>query len=198
MSEKKTVHEELCRIQAELKAPKNLQGHGYKHRSAEGILEAFKKVRGECRLKLQDRVEMVGDRVYVVATATLTAGDGGAVTASAWAREPDKLANMSAPQVSGACSSYARKYALNGLLAIDDNKEPDNVNNAEDAEPVKEETLERLKLVSDTIIDAMAEFNEDRIAAGIRSVSQNRTDKADELTEPEALSLISILEKQLK
>lgn len=119
---------ELINIQAGLKAPKDKYNSfgSFNYRSCEGILEALKPhLKDEsCTLIINDEIMLVGDRYYVKATATLRNSTGESVTATALAREEDKK-GMDAAQVTGAASSYARKYALNGLFAIDDAKDPD-------------------------------------------------------------------------
>lgn len=120
--------QKLINIQKDLKAPKgNYNSFGkYKYRSCEDILEAVKPLlaREECTLKLSDEVVMVGDRYYIKATATI--GDGiGTVSVTAYARESDEKKGMDSSQVTGTASSYARKYALNGLFLIDDTKDAD-------------------------------------------------------------------------
>lgn len=122
--------EELSKIQAELNAPKrqfNKFG-GYAYRNAEDILEALKPHLRElgCVLTLSDEIVAVGNRIYVKATATLAKGTK-SVSSSAYAREAESKKGMDEAQVTGAASSYARKYALNGLFAIDDTKDPDEL-----------------------------------------------------------------------
>lgn len=123
---------ELIIIQAELKAPKNQENKfgGYRYRSAEDILEAAKKVLNKvgCYLTISDTVEMVGNRIYIVATATLTNSEGQSISTRAYAREEESKKGMDAAQITGSASSYARKYALNGLFCIDDTKDPDATN----------------------------------------------------------------------
>lgn len=120
---------ELIDIQNKLKAPKNLYNKygGFYYRNAESILTAVKPLLEEtgCLLVLTDDLVEVGGRVYVKATATFTAPDGKSVFVEAFAREPDTKKGMDEGQVTGASSSYARKYALNGLFLIDDVKDPD-------------------------------------------------------------------------
>lgn len=123
---------ELQIIQAKLKAPKgqyNAFGK-YKYRSAEDILEAVKPIYIEqnCILTISDSIELVGDRYYVKATARLTNSEGAYFEASAYAREDLTKKGMDESQITGSTSSYARKYALNGLFAIDDNKDSDYTN----------------------------------------------------------------------
>lgn len=119
---------ELIKIQSELKAPKGQYNSfgNYKYRSAEDILEAIKPLLAEnkCYLTLTDEVVMVGDRYYVKATAMITNGEE-AVKVSAYAREDFDKKGMDVSQITGTASSYARKYALNGLFCIDDTKDAD-------------------------------------------------------------------------
>jgi len=125
------IYEKLMRIQTELKAPKNLYNSfgKYKYRNAEGICEAVKSyLKGNnVSLTISDDVCEIGGRVYVKATATLTDCEtGDFVSVSAYAREADDKKGMDAAQVTGATSSYARKYALNGLFLLDDTKDVDS------------------------------------------------------------------------
>ena len=127
------VELKLYAVQQALKAPKDqFNGFGkYNYRSCEGILEALKPHLGLNKLivTLGDRVVEVGGRVYIEATATVTdIEEGGQISCTAYAREEDSKKGMDASQVTGAASSYARKYALNGLFAIDDNKDSDATN----------------------------------------------------------------------
>lgn len=123
----KNIYSELARIQKELKAPKNLFNKfgNYKYRNAEGILEAVKPLLNGLVLLLGDEIELVGNRYYVKATATLTDGEE-SICVSARAREDETKKGMDGCQITGACSSYARKYALNGLFDIDDTKDSDD------------------------------------------------------------------------
>ena len=121
---------ELIAIQSELKAPKGQYNSfgKYKYRSCEDILEAVKPlcIKNNATLLLNDAVQEVSGRFYVVATATLVdteSGDSASVTA--YAREPQDKKGMDDSQITGMASSYARKYALNGLFCIDDTKDAD-------------------------------------------------------------------------
>ena len=115
------------RIQKELKAPKGqFNNFGkYKYRSCEDILEAVKPLLKDCVLTLSDEIIEVGGRIYVKATATLTESETSAIKISAFAREPENKKGMDDSQITGTASSYARKYALNGLFLIDDTKDAD-------------------------------------------------------------------------
>lgn len=120
--------EVLKNIQQELKAPKGQYNNfgKYKYRSAEDILEAVKPLLGKygAQLTLTDDIIEVGGRIYVKATAKLTDGKESTVT-TAFAREPAEKKGMDESQITGTASSYARKYALNGLFLIDDTKDAD-------------------------------------------------------------------------
>lgn len=121
---------ELVKIQGTLKANKCLRNdYGkFNYRSAETILQAVKPICQElgCQLILTDDLQMIGDHYYIKATATLTNADGEKESATAFARECQSRSGMDEAQITGAASSYARKYALNGLFAIDDTKDPDD------------------------------------------------------------------------
>lgn len=122
--------ERVGQLQAELKAPKGQTNKfgGYKYRSCEDILEAVKPLLQKHRLVLTvgDELMNCGDRYYICATATLRDMDGDDFMAnSAYAREAAEKKGMDEAQITGTASSYARKYALNGLFCIDDTKDPD-------------------------------------------------------------------------
>lgn len=124
------IYAKLSYIQTNLKAPKNLYNKfgGYKYRNAEGILEAVKPYLAKTNTSciMEDKIVMIGERYYVKATATLIDNETGMlVMTSAYAREAENKKGMDESQVTGATSSYARKYALNGLFALDDTKDAD-------------------------------------------------------------------------
>lgn len=121
----------VAKIQQELKAPKtqfNKFGK-YKYRNCEGIMEGLKPVLGGLVVTVNDDVVMVGDRIYVKATAAITDGEH-SLTNTAFARESLTKKGMDDSQITGTASSYARKYALNGLFLIDDTKDADSMDNA--------------------------------------------------------------------
>ena len=128
----KTLIERLADIQKTLNAPKGQENKfgGYKYRSCEDILMAVKPLLSGLVITVTDDVIAVADRIYVKATAVITDGKE-ALSTSAYARESDQKKGMDAAQVTGSTSSYARKYALNGLLLIDDNKDADHMDNRE-------------------------------------------------------------------
>ena len=121
------IYSELSRIQKELKAPKNLYNSfgKYSYRNAEGILESVKPLLNGLALIINDEPAYIGNRFYIKATVTLTDGEE-SVSATAYAREDEIKKGMDGCQITGACSSYARKYALNALLMIDDAKDSDD------------------------------------------------------------------------
>ena len=129
----------LQEIQSNLNAPKTLENKfgGYKYRSAESILEALKPhlEKHQATLTLSDEIVEVGGRVYVKATATFRTDDQ-IISTTAFAREAESKKGMDDAQVTGACSSYARKYALNGLFCIDDTKDADATETHGKTEPV--------------------------------------------------------------
>ena len=186
---------ELLQIQSELKAPKGqFNAYGkYKYRSCEDILEAVKPIlkKNNCTLLLSDSLIYVGERYYIKATATLVNAEGKSVSTEAYAREEETKKGMDASQITGASSSYARKYALNGLLCIDDNKDSDTTNTGDNtpASPVKtskEDNAEVEKAIAeinaakskDELINAIAKYKGNKSVinnlAFINAVNNNK------------------------
>ena len=145
---------ELISIQSELKASKSqFNAFGkYKYRKAEDILEAVKPLLSKhtCFLTLSDEVQSINGRFYIKATAAIKSSSGEVVAVTAYAREEESKKGMDGAQVTGAASSYARKYALNGLLAIDDTDDSDS-----HPEPMQKAVL-----------------SDDRLSKGIESVEK--------------------------
>jgi hypothetical protein len=131
----KTFTERLIAVQSQLKVPKNQYNDygGFKYRSCEDILEAVKPLlqKEGLYVTIADDIVVIGERFYVKATATLSDGEN-AISNHAFAREDAAKKGMDGSQVTGTASSYARKYALNGLLAIDDTKDADTLNNGKE------------------------------------------------------------------
>lgn len=166
------IYEKLGVIQSKLKAPKGQYNsfRKYKYRSCEDILEAVKPLLAETKtvLSVTDRMEVVGGRIYVRAEARLNdCEDTGEITTVAYAREEESKKGMDSSQVTGAASSYARKYALNGLFCIDDNKDSDSTNtgekektsgrkteSAKEAEMISSETTMSIKNIIDKYPEA--------------------------------------------
>lgn len=132
----------LRKVQIELKAPKNQYNSfgRYKYRSCEDILEAVKPLldKYNATLTLSDIVEEIGGRVYVKAVAEFQEDGDKPITVTAYAREPEVKKGMDDSQITGTASSYARKYALNGLFLIDDTKDADTMDNREKLQEPKE------------------------------------------------------------
>ena len=126
------IYETLQKIQTELKAPKGQYNSfgKYKYRSCEDILEAVKPILAKynASITLSDSLEYIGNRYYIKATATLHIAESESCQVTAFAREEEEKKGMDGSQITGTASSYARKYALNGLLAIDDTKDSDATN----------------------------------------------------------------------
>lgn len=127
----------LMMIQNELKAPKSQRNNfgKYNYRNCEDILNALKPhlMKYKCVVLLNDTLEFIGDRFYVRATATLLDVENDrTICVDAYAREEETKKGMDGSQITGSASSYARKYALNGLFAIDDTKDSDFTNNGKE------------------------------------------------------------------
>lgn len=155
--------EELKRIQSELKAPKGQYNSfgKYNYRSCEDILEAVKPLlsKHNAQLTISDDIVLVGDRVYVKATAKLKT-EKEEIEVSAFAREAETKKGMDESQVTGTASSYARKYALNGLFLIDDTKDADtNENNRARVESVRQESAASEKFTKEQM-DEMKKWND--------------------------------------
>jgi len=156
----------LQAIQTELKAPKGQYNKfgNYKYRSCEDILEAVKPILAKhgANLILTDDIDMIGNRFYVRATAVLRLGEKVIGTSTAFAREPEDKKGMDASQITGTASSYARKYALNGLLLIDDTKDEDSNELREEkatkaaTSQKKIKTEEEMKATETQTIDSLA------------------------------------------
>lgn len=148
------IYEKLLNIQAELKAPKgqeNKFGH-YKYRSCEDILEAVKPLlaKNKVILQLTDKIECLGNRYYIKATAILIDTEDtkneeiAYIENTAYARESEEKKGMDDSQITGTASSYARKYALNGLFCIDDTKDADTNEFKEQQDKVTKQDKEQI------------------------------------------------------
>ena len=145
----KSLQECLNYIQVNLKAPKNMKNSfgNYFYRNLEGILEGLKPLLEEtgCIITITDSMELLGERYYIVATASLKKGDD-VISCEGWARESEDKKGMDTSQITGSTSSYARKYAMNGLFAIDDVRDADSMDNRNTVtEDQKREYQELLK-----------------------------------------------------
>ena len=147
------LKKKLSEIQQKIKAPKNLYNSfgKYNYRNAESILEAFKPFEKEYNvfLVIADDIVSVGDRIYVKATACLHDCDTEEnVSATAFAREASEKKGMDESQITGTASSYARKYALNGLFLLDDTKDADTDEYANQKKAGEKETAEQKKRIA--------------------------------------------------
>jgi hypothetical protein len=199
------INEKLMNIQRDLKAPKNqFNAFGkYKYRSCEDILEAVKPllVENKMTLVISDSIEGVNQKNYVKATVVLTdVENGDKIESAAYAREADNKKGMDDSQITGATSSYARKYALNGLFGIDDSKDADSTNThgkeAKTKPPKKKSTktvsedeiLEIEKLISDVGVDK-AKFQK-------WLKSKYNASKIDDIPQVAYAKVISVLESK--
>lgn len=207
------VYEKLMNIQAELKAPKNQYNDfgKYHYRSCEDILEGLKPVlaKHQAAVTISDEIVLIGDRYYVKATATLIDVEkGDKVEVSAYAREDEQKKGMDASQLTGSTSSYARKYALNGLFAIDDTKDSDATNKHDTGQTKKPK--EQTKKTDDTENDLASEkqlkyiyalakqknYSPESMASYIKGAYGKDSSKA--LTKKEANELIEMLNEVAK
>ena len=186
---------ELIYIQSELRSPKSQRNSfgNYNYRSCEDILEAVKPILNDqsCFLTLTDDLVAVLDRVYIVAKATLSNGTE-SITTTAMAREAVTKKGMDEAQITGSASSYARKYALNGLFCIDDNKDADtdeqhiqsrNSPEKKTDDKATPEQIEKLKSMSvemETTNPKGSAFIDGKIKAGISKYdAQNLIDRGN-------------------
>ena len=168
-----TIYEKLLEIQHELKAPKSQYNSfgKYNYRSSEDILEAVKPLcyNNKVVLTLSDDVVLVNERYYVKACAVLTDAEKpeSTIIVNAYAREEEKKTGMDSSQVTGAASSYARKYALNGLFDIDDTKDSDftSTGSKKDSES-KKSKAPASEEVTQKIAEIKAEID-NKLASGI-------------------------------
>jgi len=168
----------VAKVQRELKAPKEHNAFGkYKYRNCEDILESLKAVLNGLTVHISDDIVMVGDRIYVKATATVTDGKD-SLSVSAFARESESKKGMDDSQLTGSTSSYARKYALGGLFLIDDNKDADS-----QAAPVEAENLSSQQVATVRAACEAAGFSENYILtmAGVKSLEEIEASRFDGL-----------------
>jgi hypothetical protein len=175
------VYEKLANVQSALKAPKGQYNSfgKYKYRSCEDIVESVKPLlkQNGLLLNLTDTIEQIGDRFYVKATAIIIdTADGNMISVEAYAREEESKKGMDGSQVTGASSSYARKYALNGIFAIDDTKDSDSTNTG-DEQPRQEQPKKQLT-PREMLIARLHELNININAfAKAKNLTANATDE---------------------
>lgn len=163
---------QLAEIQSKLHVPKdNVNTFGkYKYRTCGDILEAVKPLLNGCTITLSDELVMVGERYYIKATATLLSPDGASTAVTAFARESFDKKGMDDSQITGAASTYARKYALNGLLAIDDTEDADSMDNTRPPQDQKAGVWDNLSgevtlWIKEVAAEVEASYKSDNIAA---------------------------------
>lgn len=191
----------LTEIQNELKAPKSKYNSfgKYKYRSCEDILEAVKPIlkKYEASLTIRDEMIEVGGRVYVKAIAIFSAPEGISCECTAFAREPEDKKGMDASQITGTASSYARKYALNGLFLIDDTKDPDTdeytaqTKGEEEREKV---AAQKIGVVKGKALEKLLKDNGQDVDAFLKYY---KVDKIEDLTEEQHLIIVNSLQKRL-
>ena len=188
------VYLKLVKVQNELKAPKsqfNKFGN-YAYRNCEDILEALKPLLNEVKaiVNISDEIVLIGERYYVKATVKfIDAETGEVVEASAMAREEETKKGMDASQLTGSTSSYARKYALNGLFAIDDTKDADttNTHGKENVKSLSEAQLKRMY-----VIGKNAGYENSKVDS---MINQKYNKKACDMTKEEYDNVVEGLQK---
>lgn len=182
-----TIHEKLSQIQSKLNAPKGQHNSfgKYNYRNCEDILQALKPILSEhkCHVSLSDEVVIVGNRFYIKATATITDSENNSFSTTAFAREAESKKGMDESQVTGSTSSYARKYALNGLFAIDDNKDADTLNNHADFtnQPVAQAAIQQGAQMGS--VKQLPTLSDERFNGAVQAVKNGQFDKLKLLTD---------------
>lgn len=179
------INEKLLIIQSKLKAPKSQYNSfgKYAYRNAEDILEAVKPLLLETKtvLNISDDVVMVGDRYYIKARVTLSDTESTDLySVQAFAREEESKKGMDGSQVTGAASSYARKYALNGLFAIDDTKDSDSTNQHGKGETVETRTKTQTKVPNK---QKAQPFDVNKMVEVIKTTAENLSMTDEELSD---------------
>ena len=206
-----TIKEKLGVIQSKLVAPKNQKNKfgNYNYRSAEDILLAVKPLLSETKtiLVISDKIENLGDRYYVVATVILyDAESDEKIKSTARARESIDKKGMDTAQITGAASSYARKYAMNGLFAIDDTKDADTDEQAKEKakDEIKEiESSNKINILKNEIasrikkIDPILEVSNYR-AYILEKTGETYNDKTTEKTMKEIIDKLEIVLEEKK
>ena len=189
-----SVYLKLVEVQNKLKAPKNQFNKfgNYAYRNCEDILEALKPILSEVKavVNISDEVVLVGERYYIKATVKfIDAETGEIVEASAMAREEENKKGMDASQLTGSTSSYARKYALNGLFAIDDTKDADttNTHGKENVKSLSEAQLKRMY-----VIGKNAGYENSKVDS---MINQKYNKKACDMTKEEYDNVVEGLQK---
>lgn len=191
------VYEKLLAIQNELKAPKSQYNHfgKYKYRNCEDILESLKPIlaKNKTTITISDDVVSVGNRIYIRATAKIVDTETGeSVETTAYAREEESKKGMDGSQLTGSSSSYARKYSLNGLFAIDDTKDSDYCS-PESSKPLKQKTKNELN----QLITEYAEKTNRAVGEVVNEVKQVAKKELNLVSENEAEIILSYLKNKV-
>lgn len=191
------VYEKLLAIQNELKAPKSQYNHfgKYKYRNCEDILESLKPILAKNRatITISDDVVSVGNRIYIRATAKIVDTETGeSVETTAYAREEESKKGMDGSQLTGSSSSYARKYSLNGLFAIDDTKDSDYCS-PELSKPLKQKTKNELN----QLITEYAEKTNRAVGEVVNEVKQVAKKELNLVSENEAAIILLYLKNKV-
>lgn len=173
-TEEVNIYTALSKVQEKLKAPKNQRNNfgNYNYRSAEDIIEAVKPLLFEIGLimTISDQIINLGDRYYIEATVTVQNAQGEVIQVTGMAREAEEQKGMSLSQITGTASSYSRKYALNGMFAIDDTKDDDSDEyHKQQTKPAKKASEPKVKqYLIDRIIELADEASLDPKATAVR------------------------------
>ena len=193
------IYEKLSNVQQELKAPKNQMNKfgGYKYRSCEDILKAVKPLLHNegLTMTITDELTMIGDRYYIKATVTVIDGEEGDThTVHGYAREEENKKGMDSMQLTGATSSYARKYALNGMFAIDDTKDSDATNKHGKG---KNKSRKNKSTNHQQAIKKIYKNNKEKLAPIIKKfLNDNKCDKISDLNTKQLSKLLKKLNKE--
>lgn len=195
-----SVYLKLVKVQSTLKAPKNQFNKfgNYAYRNCEDILEALKPILAEVGaiVNISDEVVLIGERYYIKATVKfIDAETGETVEASAMAREEESKKGMDSSQLTGSTSSYARKYALNGLFAIDDTKDSDATNTHDKGNKSNVTVLSEAQLKRMYAIGSKAGYDNKKIDS---LVMQRYGKKSKDMTKEEYDNVVDGLEKKAK
>ena len=196
-----SVYLKLVKVQNELKAPKSQYNSfgKYAYRNCEDILEALKPILNETKaiVNISDEVILIGERYYIKATVRfIDAETGEVVEASAMAREEETKKGMDASQITGSASSYARKYALNGLMLIDNSElDPDSINTFEKESNIQVKSLSEAQINRLYAIAYKAKYDKLKIESMIQS--KYKKDIKD-LTKLEYDHICNVLEENAK
>lgn len=191
------IYEKLLAVQAELKAPKSQYNNfgKYKYRNCEDILESLKPIlaKNKATITISDGVISVGNRFYIKATAKMTDTETGeSVETEAYAREEENKKGMDGSQITGSSSSYARKYALNGLFAIDDTRDSDYCT-PDLRGPLKRETKDELN----KLIAEYAEKTNRAVGEIVNEVKGVAKKELNQLYENESTAILSYLKNKV-